>query len=104
MEANEIMEGMTARYGKNLSQRMKKLNEEIRELHNAIAFSGSESILDELADVQVIVAHMAHLMGTTPQELINSAWNKILRRDTDPTYKHSQTGSTPRQLDISDVI
>ncbi len=89
MEENEIMEGMTARYGKNIPQRMKKLNEEVRELHNAIAFASSESILDELADVQIIVAHMAHIMGADSQQLINAAWQKICRRDIDPTYKHS---------------
>ncbi len=89
-ETETIMADMTRRYGTDLYQRMKKLFEEVRELRNAIAYATEVEQLDELADVQIIVAHMAALLHTTTDQLILSAHDKICRRDTDPTYKHQR--------------
>ena len=83
---------MTQLYGDNLQDRVAKLGEECEELHDAAAWSVSsrpwrDDVIDELADVNIIVAHIAHILGVTQEQLFENAKDKITHRETDPNYK-----------------
>lgn len=86
------MELMSERWGTNLSTRAYKLTEEVEELWDAVSEytigAGSlEDIIDELADVNVVVAHINHILGKSHEELLGIAEDKIIKRFDNPNYK-----------------
>lgn len=89
---NEFLQHMTELYGDNLQDRIAKLGEEYEELHDAAAWAVStrpwrDDVIDELADVNIIVAHIAHILGVTQEQLFDMAKDKITKRETNPNYK-----------------
>lgn len=88
----ELMNGM---FGKNIRQRFSKLKEEYNELLvaaddyivNGIMPLDNSDILDELADLNAVLFHIAKLFGYTQDELLEIAFDKILGRCSDPNYK-----------------
>lgn len=86
----EFMEFMTEYYGDDIGKRVAKLKEECLELQEAgdnMTFGNYEDFIDELADVNVVVAHINHISGMTYEELINIAQDKIVKRLKNPDYK-----------------
>jgi len=84
---------LTKKFGDKLSKRFDKLNEEYLELKEAakgfLLYGNDrrEELIDELADVNVIIYHIAAIMGVSQKELLHRAMTKILRREYDPGYK-----------------
>lgn len=87
---------LTALYGSSLKDRFYKLAEEYNELcqaakeiivENRFDEAKREDIIDELADVNIVLCHIAHLFGTSQEELLAQAWDKIQQRQTNPNYK-----------------
>lgn len=90
-----MLERMNILYGKNIPERFSKLTEEYHELLvaaddyivNGIMPLDNSDILDELADLNAVLFHIAKLFGYTQDELLEIAFDKILGRYFDPNYK-----------------
>lgn len=89
-----MLECMNLFYGKNIRKRFGKLTEEYNELLDAAhdyVVNGrmpldNNDILDELADLNAVLFHIAGLFGYTQEQLLEMAYNKILGRQVDPNY------------------
>lgn len=90
-----IARRLDALFGVNLVERLGKLSEEYVELGEAFkpvmlgqCLTGEQRarVLDELGDVEIVLMHIATLLGTTPEALIARAWDKIERSIDDPDY------------------
>lgn len=84
------------KYGLNVRKRAAKLEEEYNELKEALStyvdtgnmnYKDLEHIIDELADVNLLIYHIAHLFGYTQKQLILMAKDKIEKREKEPLYK-----------------
>lgn len=84
---------MSERYGKDLAKRVIKLHEEVYELGKVLTddtlteYDYSRMLIDELADVNAVVAHIANLVGFTQDELRKVAADKIKNRFKDKNYQ-----------------
>ena len=98
MDKKKILEMLNEKYGTNLNARFEKLAEEYNELADAVdevpgtltlehCISFIRDFVDELSDVNVIIFHMAGILGLSQDELLAMAVDKIKGRDTDPNYK-----------------
>lgn len=90
-DRDDVLEMMNEKYGKDLYYRAVKMEEEHSELRDAIneAYIGNGSIqnvIDELADVNILVYHIAGILGLTQSDLVEMAKTKIKRREKDPNY------------------
>lgn len=90
-------------FGRNLDLRLRKLTEEYNELISAaenyrkngtLTDKDKENIVDELADVNAVIFHIASLFGLSQTELLAMAVDKIEGRLHNPDYKrkHPHTG------------
>lgn len=84
---------MTEKYGCDIKGRILKLKEECDELFEVAERSeyltNKDFILefvDELADVNAVVYHIAHLIGQPQQVLLEKACQKMKERETNPNY------------------
>lgn len=87
------------KFGTNLLARLRKLNEEVRELNEAVLMAidsdGNlttdiellEHIDDEISDVHAVISHMGGNRKKYNQELLEMAIDKVNGRETDPMYK-----------------
>lgn len=103
----EFIEGrLDELYGTDITSRFRKLSEEYWELAEAcrpLVLRGSatekerEHIIDELGDVEIVLMHIASLLGTSPGECIRRAFEKIEKRQEDPDYmrEHPRYGDLP---------
>lgn len=89
----ELFEHMDELYGKLPSERVKKLQEEVNELADAIkafdeapCLARAEIVYDELADVAVVLHHLLHITQEPLEHLLAHAEKKIRGRETDPNY------------------
>lgn len=80
----KISEYLTSLFGSDIRSRINKLCEEVTELREAHA---DEEIAEELADVQLVVYHIATLQGLTTNDLIISALEKVRMRESDQAYQ-----------------
>ncbi len=98
MDKQKILEMLNEKYGTNLNARFEKLSEEYNELVEAVdevpgtltlehCVSFIRDFVDELSDVNVIIFHMAGIIGLSQDELLEMAVDKIKGRDIDPNYK-----------------
>lgn len=102
----EFIEGrLDELYGTDITARFRKLSEEYREFGEAcrpLVLRGSatekerEHIIDELGDVEIVLMHIASLLGTSPGECIRRAFEKIEKRQEDPDYMREH----PRYADL----
>lgn len=95
----KILAMLDDKYGTDLSMRFKKLDEEYNELREAAnrnvpntltlehCVDYTRDILDELSDVNIIIFHIAGIMGVSQDELLSMAVDKIKGREKDPNYK-----------------
>lgn len=92
----EFIEGrLDELYGTDITSRLRKLSEEYWEFGEAcrpVVLKGNatekerEHIIDELGDVEIVLMHIASLLGTSPGECIRKAFEKIEKRQEDPDY------------------
>lgn len=93
MEKTEILSMFNAKFGTSVDRRLVKLREEYGELMEASGkdiFKNKENLddfVDELADVNAVVFHIAGILGFTQDQLLNMAVDKVVGRDKDPNYK-----------------
>lgn len=90
-----IVEMLNERFGTDIYMRCKKLNEEVNELFQVVRSSGAKVLtdmafnidfIDELADVAVVLNHIAGIAGFTNEELEKIALDKINGREKDPNF------------------
>ena len=102
-----IARRLDALFGVNLVERLGKLSEEYVELGEVLkpvmlgqelTTKQREKIMDELGDVEIVLMHIATLLGTYPEALIARAWDKIERRIDDPDYMREHPHREIRNL------
>lgn len=92
---SEIMEKFNRMFGTDIDSRNRKLTEEYGEyMEAANAFIRNpgdralfDAMVDELGDLNAVVFHIAGIVGKTPYELLQSAYDKVIGLQTDPMYK-----------------
>lgn len=93
MNKEEILALFNERFGTIVGLRLVKLREEFGELMEAsekALFEGeeyTEDFIDELADINAVVFHIAGILGLTQDELLSMAADKVVGRMKDPNYK-----------------
>lgn len=92
---NAIIDFLNEKFGTDIYMRCKKLNEEVNELFQVVRSSGAQVLtqlaynidfIDELADVAVVLNHIAGIAGFTNAELEKIALDKIKGRENNPDY------------------
>lgn len=88
-----MFERMNELFGKDIKKRFRKLTEEYNELLQAMDFwvngkkpKDNSDVIDELADLNAVLFHIAGLFGYTQEQLLEMAYNKIVGRQVDPNY------------------
>lgn len=93
MERKKILEMFNEKYGTSVNRRLVKLHEEFGELMEAAdkdIFRNKENLddfVDELADINIVLYHIAGILGFTQEQLFEMAVDKIVGREKDPNYK-----------------
>lgn len=99
---NAVIDFLNEKFGTDIYMRCKKLNEEVNELFQVVRSSGAQVLtqlaynidfIDELADVAVVLNHIAGIAGFTNAELEKIALDKIKGRENNPDYarRHPHT-------------
>lgn len=99
---NAVIDFLNEKFGTDIYMRCKKLNEEVNELFQVVRSSGAKVLtelahnidfIDELADVAVVLNHIAGIAGSTNAELEKIALDKIKGRENNPDYarRHPHT-------------
>lgn len=99
---NAVIDFLNEKFGTDIYMRCKKLNEEVNELFQVVRSSGAQVLtqlaynidfIDELADVAVVLNHIAGIAGFTNAELEKIALDKIKGREGNPDYarRHPHT-------------
>lgn len=101
---NAVIDFLNEKFGTDIYMRCKKLNEEVNELFQVVRSSGAQVLtqlaynidfIDELADVAVVLNHIAGIAGFTNAELEKIALDKIKGRENNPDYErrhpHTET-------------
>ena len=102
-----VQEMFNAKYGTSVDRRLVKLREEFGELNEAASkdiFANEDNMndfIDELADLNAVLYHIAGILGLTQEQLLAMAVDKIVGREKDPSYKrkhpHVERGKTEEQ-------
>lgn len=93
MNKEEILALFNEKFGTSVDLRMRKLEEEFNELkeaHEADPFKNDGNLsdfIDELADLNAVLFHIAGILGLTQDELLSMAADKVKGREKDPNYK-----------------
>ena len=93
MEKEVILAKFNEKFGTSVDLRMRKLEEEFNELkeaHEADPFKNDGNLsdfIDELADLNAVLFHIAGILGLTQDELLDMAVDKVVGREKDPNYK-----------------
>ena len=93
MNKEEILALFNERFGTSVDRRLVKLREEYGELMEAAEkdiFNNKDNLddfIDELADLNAVVFHIAGILGLTQDELLSMAADKVVGRMKDPNYK-----------------
>lgn len=100
-DEKRLFEKMNKLFGKNFQMRFLKLTEEYHELFvvaddmlvNGIIPENTSEIIDELADLNAVLFHIAALFGYSQKELQEMAYKKIAGREKNPDFmrKHPHT-------------
>ena len=107
LSVDGIAKRLDALFGVNIVERIGKLSEEYYELGEAfrpvmlgqeLTTERREKIIDEMGDVEIVLMHIATLLGTSPEPLIARAWDKIERRIDDPDYMRAHPHREIRNL------
>lgn len=93
MEKTEILALFNERFGTSVDRRLVKLREEYGELMEVAEKDilknkdNLDDFIDELADLNAVVFHIAGILGLTQDELLSMAADKVVGRMKDPNYK-----------------
>lgn len=93
MEKEVILAKFNEKFGISVDLRMRKLEEEFNELkeaHEADPFESNgdmSDFIDELADLNAVLFHIAGILGLTQDQLLEMAYDKVVGREKDPNYK-----------------
>lgn len=93
MEKTEILALFNERFGTSVDRRLVKLREEYGELMEVAEkdiYKNKDNLddfIDELADLNAVVFHIAGILGLTQDELLSMAADKVVGRMKDPNYK-----------------
>ena len=93
MTDKEILELFNSKFGTSVDLRMRKLEEEFNELketHEADPFKNDGNLsdfIDELADLNAVLFHIAGILGLSQEQLLSMAVDKVVGREKDPNYK-----------------
>lgn len=98
-----FFEKMNNLFGKNLQRRFSKLTEEYHELFvaaddmlvNGIIPDDKTEIIDELADMNAVLFHIAALFGYSQKELQEMAYTKIAGREKNPEFMRKHPHNKP---------
>jgi hypothetical protein len=90
-------------FGKNIQSRFSKLTEEYHELFvvaddmlvNGIMPDDMTEIIDELADMNAVLSHIAALFGYSQKELLEIAYKKIAGREKNPEFMRKYPHKEP---------
>lgn len=81
---------LTSHFGKDIHGRVQKLIEEVSELRDA---QDDADFAEELADVALVLYHIARLRGLTFEDLIQRAYDKVRLREMNGREKpHEERG------------
>lgn len=109
-DEKRLFEKMNKLFGKNIEKRLGKLAEEYNELFEAFERylsrektqreineinPGTHDIIDELADVNVVLFHIAALLGYSQKELQEMAYTKIAGREKTPEFMRKHPHNKP---------
>lgn len=97
-----IADDLVELYGEDIQARIRKASEELGELKDAAekyynlhpSERTTEDMVDELADLNIVIFQIAALLGKTQNDLIYQAYDKIQGRKTDPNYKRKHPHNT----------
>ena len=93
MEKTEILTLFYTKFGTSVDRRLVKLREEYGELMEVAEKDilknkdNLDDFIDELADLNAVVFHIAGILGLTQDELLSMAADKVVGRMKDPNYK-----------------
>lgn len=93
MEKTEFLKYLNGKFGMSVDSRMRKLEEEFNELKEAAAADAFkcdgnlEDFIDELADLNGVLFHIAGILGFTQDDLLEMVEDKVKGREIDPNYK-----------------
>lgn len=109
-DEKRLFEKMNKLFGRNIEKRLEKLAEEYNELFEAFERylsrektqreineinPGTHDIIDELADVNVVLFHIAALLGYSQKELREMAYTKIAGREKNPEFMRKHPHNKP---------
>lgn len=102
-DEKRLFEKMNKLFGKNFQMRFLKLTEEYHELFvvaddmlvNGIIPENTSEIIDELADLNAVLFHIAALFGYSQKELQEMAYTKIAGREKNPEFMRKHPHKKP---------
>lgn len=109
-DEKRLFEKMNKLFGRNIEKRLGKLAEEYNELFEAFERylsrektqreineinPGTHDIIDELADVNAVLFHIAALFGYSQKELQGMAYTKIAGREKNPEFMRKHPHNKP---------
>lgn len=102
-DEKRLFEKMNKLFGKNFKMRFLKLTEEYHELFvvaddmlvNGIIPENTSEIIDELADLNAVLFHIAALFGYSQKELQEMAYTKIAGREKNPEFMRKHPHNKP---------
>lgn len=102
-DEKRLFEKMNKLFGKNFQSRFSKLTEEYHELFvvaddmlvNGIIPENTSEIIDELADLNAVLFHIAALFGYSQKELQEMAYKKIAGREINPDFMRKHPHNEP---------
>nr|UVM83091.1 MAG: MazG-like family [Bacteriophage sp.] len=102
-DEKRLFEKMNKLFGKNFQMRFLKLTEEYHELFvvaddmlvNGIIPENTSEIIDELADLNAVLFHIAALFGYSQKELQEMAYTKIAGREKNPEFMRKHPHNKP---------
>lgn len=102
-DEKRLFEKMNKLFGKNFQMRFLKLTEEYHELFvvaddmlvNGIIPENTSEIIDELADLNAVLFHIAALLGYSQKELQEMAYTKIAGREKNPEFMRKHPHNKP---------
>lgn len=102
-EGENLLQYFNSKFGTNIAPRCRKLSEEYGELMDVLAKADVmddkafvAEFVDELADLNAVVYHIAAILGLSQDELLKKATDKIKGRETNPDYKRRHPHNVPK--------
>lgn len=99
MTRGKLLSYLNEKYGMNIGERLRKLDEEYNELKEIVMeemknddYSHRHCIdfvrrfKDELADVNILIFHIAGILNTSQTKLLEYAYKKIKGMEVDPNF------------------